>query len=211
MPVVLMHNQDHTDYDDVVPDVIARLSRLADRAVEAGVRRDGIVAGSRHGVRQDGTAQPRDPAQAWRIPRDRAAAAGGDVEEVDDRLRARPACRRAGGGDGGDGRPIDSRRRGHRASSRRAGDGEGGAHERRGGTGMGRQPDAGRGVPCPGVEPGRPAGEHPACRRPAARGIVGAAGLAAVRDRARRIREPASVSQRGVRDVDGARPVCAVS
>ena len=43
VPVVLMHNQDHTDYDDVVPDVIARLSRLADRAVEAGVRRDGIV------------------------------------------------------------------------------------------------------------------------------------------------------------------------
>ena len=43
VPVVLMHNQDHTEYDDVVPDVIARLSRLADRAVEAGVRRDGIV------------------------------------------------------------------------------------------------------------------------------------------------------------------------
>ena len=43
VPVVLMHNQDHTDYDDVVPDVISRLSRLADRAVEAGVRRDGIV------------------------------------------------------------------------------------------------------------------------------------------------------------------------
>ena len=43
VPVVLMHNQDHTEYDDVVPDVISRLSRLADRAVEAGVRRDGIV------------------------------------------------------------------------------------------------------------------------------------------------------------------------
>ena len=43
VPVVLMHNQDHTEYDDVVPDVIARLSRLADRAVEAGVGRDGIV------------------------------------------------------------------------------------------------------------------------------------------------------------------------
>ena len=43
VPVVLMHNQDHTRYDDVVPDVISRLSWLADRAVEAGVRRDGIV------------------------------------------------------------------------------------------------------------------------------------------------------------------------
>ena len=43
VPVVLMHNQDHTDYDDVVPDVISRLSRLADRAVEAGVRRERIV------------------------------------------------------------------------------------------------------------------------------------------------------------------------
>ena len=43
VPVVLMHNQVHTDYDDVVPDVISRLSWLADRAVEAGVRRDDIV------------------------------------------------------------------------------------------------------------------------------------------------------------------------
>ena len=43
VPVVLMHNQGHTDYDDVVPEVIARLSWLADRAAEAGVRRDRIV------------------------------------------------------------------------------------------------------------------------------------------------------------------------
>ena len=43
VPVVLMHNQDSTRYDDVVPDVISRLSWLADRAVEAGVRREGIV------------------------------------------------------------------------------------------------------------------------------------------------------------------------
>ena len=43
VPVVLMHNQDHTDYDDVVPDVIFRLAWLADRAVEAGVRRERIV------------------------------------------------------------------------------------------------------------------------------------------------------------------------
>ena len=43
VPVVLMHNQDHTEYDDVVPDVISRLAWLADRAVEAGVRRERIV------------------------------------------------------------------------------------------------------------------------------------------------------------------------
>ena len=43
VPVVLMHNQDHTNYDDVVPDVISRLSWLAGEAVEAGVRRDHIV------------------------------------------------------------------------------------------------------------------------------------------------------------------------
>ncbi len=43
VPVVLMHNQDHTDYDNVVPDVISRLSWLAHRAEEAGVRRDNIV------------------------------------------------------------------------------------------------------------------------------------------------------------------------
>lgn len=43
VPVVLMHNQDHTDYYDVVPDVISRLSWLAHRAEEAGVRRDNIV------------------------------------------------------------------------------------------------------------------------------------------------------------------------
>ena len=43
VPVVLMHNQDHTDYDDVVPDVISRLSWLAERAVQAGVRRDNIL------------------------------------------------------------------------------------------------------------------------------------------------------------------------
>ena len=43
VPVVLMHNQDHTRYHDVVPDVVSRLSWLADRAVEAGVRRDRIV------------------------------------------------------------------------------------------------------------------------------------------------------------------------
>ena len=41
--VVLMHNQDHTNYEDVAPDVASRLSWLADRAVEAGVRRDRIV------------------------------------------------------------------------------------------------------------------------------------------------------------------------
>ena len=43
VPVVLMHNQDHTRYDDVVPDVVSRLSWLADRAVEAGVSRDRVI------------------------------------------------------------------------------------------------------------------------------------------------------------------------
>ena len=43
VPVVLMHNQEHTDYNDVVPDVISRLSWLAERAVEAGVESASIV------------------------------------------------------------------------------------------------------------------------------------------------------------------------
>ncbi len=43
VPVVLMHNQDHTRYEDVVPDVVSRLSWLADRAVEAGVSRDRVI------------------------------------------------------------------------------------------------------------------------------------------------------------------------
>ena len=43
VPVVLMHNQDHTRYTDLVPDVIASLRRLADDAVAAGVDEDQII------------------------------------------------------------------------------------------------------------------------------------------------------------------------
>ncbi len=41
--VALMHNQDHTRYDDVVPDVISRLEWLRDQAVDAGVPRERIA------------------------------------------------------------------------------------------------------------------------------------------------------------------------
>ena len=43
VPVVLMHNQDHTNYENIVPDVISRLSWLVDKAMEAGVNRQNIV------------------------------------------------------------------------------------------------------------------------------------------------------------------------
>ena len=43
VPVVLMHNQDHTNYDDVVPDVIGGLRRLRDVAVQAGVAFEDII------------------------------------------------------------------------------------------------------------------------------------------------------------------------
>ncbi|MDA1348342.1 MAG: dihydropteroate synthase [Chloroflexi bacterium] len=43
VPVVLMHNQDHTDYDDLVPNVINGLRELAERAVDAGVDLQNIV------------------------------------------------------------------------------------------------------------------------------------------------------------------------
>ena len=43
VPVVLMHNQDHTRYTDLVPDVIAGLRRLADDAVAAGVDKGKII------------------------------------------------------------------------------------------------------------------------------------------------------------------------
>ena len=43
VPVVLMHNQNHTRYDSVVPDVIRRLGELADNAVESGISREKIV------------------------------------------------------------------------------------------------------------------------------------------------------------------------
>ena len=43
IPVVLMHNQEGTDYTDVVPDVIERLGDLAESAVKAGVDRENII------------------------------------------------------------------------------------------------------------------------------------------------------------------------
>jgi dihydropteroate synthase len=43
VPVVLMHNQDHTRYGDVVPDVIARLVGLRDGAIAARISPDKII------------------------------------------------------------------------------------------------------------------------------------------------------------------------
>ena len=43
VPVVLMHNQSHTRYGSVVPDVIRRLGELVDNAVDSGISRENIV------------------------------------------------------------------------------------------------------------------------------------------------------------------------
>ena len=43
VPVVLMHNQGHTRYEDVVPDVIRELCRMRDSAMAAGVARENII------------------------------------------------------------------------------------------------------------------------------------------------------------------------
>ncbi len=43
VPVVLMHNQEGTEYDDLVPDVIAKLQRHVDRAIAAGVAEEAII------------------------------------------------------------------------------------------------------------------------------------------------------------------------
>ncbi len=43
VPVVLMHNQGHTRYDDLVPDVIGELRRMTDAALDAGVSLENIV------------------------------------------------------------------------------------------------------------------------------------------------------------------------
>jgi len=43
VPVVLMHNQDHTRYADVVPDVVSRLGELRDGAIDAGIARANII------------------------------------------------------------------------------------------------------------------------------------------------------------------------
>lgn len=43
VPVIIMHNQDHTRYRDLVPDVIARLAELLDSAVDVGIARENII------------------------------------------------------------------------------------------------------------------------------------------------------------------------
>ena len=43
VPVVLMHNQEHTRYRDLVPDVIARLADLRDGAVRAGLAPERVI------------------------------------------------------------------------------------------------------------------------------------------------------------------------
>lgn len=43
VPVVLMHNQEHTRYTDLVPDVIGGLRHMADTAVDAGVLHENII------------------------------------------------------------------------------------------------------------------------------------------------------------------------
>ena len=43
VPVVLMHNQKHTRYDDLVPNVIRELQQMTKEAVEAGVALDNII------------------------------------------------------------------------------------------------------------------------------------------------------------------------
>ena len=43
MPVILMHNQKHTRYADLVPDVIGALKRRCEAAVEAGVAWENVI------------------------------------------------------------------------------------------------------------------------------------------------------------------------
>ena len=43
VPVVLMHNQEHTRYEDLVPDVIGALRRRKDVALQAGVASENII------------------------------------------------------------------------------------------------------------------------------------------------------------------------
>ena len=139
VPVVLMHNQDHTNYDDVVPDVISRLSWLADRAVEAGVQRDRIVLDPGMGFGK--TAQHnleilrrlgefRSTGLPLLVGMSRKSTIGYvldlPVEERVEGTAATVALSIAG-------------RRGHRAGARRSRDGEGGPHERRGSTRLERR------------------------------------------------------------------------
>ena len=43
VPVVLMHNQEGTDYDDLVPEVVEALRRTAEGAVKSGIAWDKII------------------------------------------------------------------------------------------------------------------------------------------------------------------------
>ena len=43
VPVILMHNQAHTRYRDVVPDVFGRLHELAQNAIELGISKENII------------------------------------------------------------------------------------------------------------------------------------------------------------------------
>ena len=43
VPVVLMHNREHTRYGDLVPDVIGELAGMQEAAVAEGVRRENII------------------------------------------------------------------------------------------------------------------------------------------------------------------------
>ena len=43
VPVVLMHNQEGTEYDDLVPDVIEALRLATESAVRAGIARSNII------------------------------------------------------------------------------------------------------------------------------------------------------------------------
>ena len=43
VPAILMHNQIHSNYRDLVPDVISRLAWLKDNAISGGVARNNII------------------------------------------------------------------------------------------------------------------------------------------------------------------------
>ncbi len=43
VPVVLMHNQEHTRYSDLVPDVIGKLREIADAALSIGIKSENII------------------------------------------------------------------------------------------------------------------------------------------------------------------------
>ncbi|MBO8136994.1 MAG: dihydropteroate synthase [Desulfotomaculum sp.] len=43
VPVILMHNRENTEYDDLMADILTFLERAAEQAVQAGVARDKII------------------------------------------------------------------------------------------------------------------------------------------------------------------------